>query len=241
MPDRAPASMNAAAVTLTPKSEVAPGPDYISATPNILLDMDGTILDRNFDDFFWEQYLPETYGRKNNLNRAQAKKILLALYREQEGTLQWTDLDYWSTCLGLDIPALKEKVAGKIALLPHAERFLRHCHEIGKTVILVTNAHPKALAIKLDQTGIDRHLDHMICADELGRAKEEIEFWPRLMSIMKISPDDCFLADDNHQVLRAATAAGIRQVVEISRPSSQGEKSPSGTFPWIENFARLMQ
>ncbi len=24
----------------------------------VLLDMDGTLLDKHFDDYFWEQYLP---------------------------------------------------------------------------------------------------------------------------------------------------------------------------------------
>ena len=28
----------------------------------VLLDMDGTLLDKHFDDYFWEQYVPEHYS-----------------------------------------------------------------------------------------------------------------------------------------------------------------------------------
>ena len=62
----------------------------------VLLDMDGTLLDRHFDDFFWERYVPEVYGRKHALPFANAQKELLARYKQEEGTLAWTDLDHWS-------------------------------------------------------------------------------------------------------------------------------------------------
>ncbi len=218
----------------------SPDHTYIEGARYILVDMDGTLLDRHFDDYFWEEYVPAEYGRKNGLTPQKAASTLLNLYREKEGTLEWTDLDYWSERLGLDIPALKQSISQRISILPHAEEFLRHCRGLGKTTILVTNAHPKTLAIKIARTGIDNHLDQMICADELGMAKEDLDFWPRLMEKLKISPGECFLADDNHQVLSAAAAAGITRVVEISRPSSRGTGKPSGRFPAIENFSRLM-
>ncbi len=31
----------------------------------VLLDMDGTLLDKYYDDYFWEQYLPKVYGEKH--------------------------------------------------------------------------------------------------------------------------------------------------------------------------------
>ena len=34
----------------------------------ILLDLDGTLLDLNFDLEFWLEYVPEAYSKKNNLS-----------------------------------------------------------------------------------------------------------------------------------------------------------------------------
>ena len=73
----------------------------------VLLDMDGTLLDKHYDDYFWERYVPEIYARQNGLSAEEAGKKLLDIYKAKEGTLDWTDLDYWSEQLSLDIPALK--------------------------------------------------------------------------------------------------------------------------------------
>ena len=73
----------------------------------VLLDMDGTLLDKYFDDYFWEHYLPEEYAKKYNIGPDEAKQQLLSRYRKEEKTLAWTDLDFWSKEFDLDIPALK--------------------------------------------------------------------------------------------------------------------------------------
>ena len=76
----------------------------------VLLDMDGTLLDKYFDDFFWEQLVPEKYAEKHAMTFGRSKEELGGKYRFHEGTLNWTDLDFWSRELNLDIPALKEQI-----------------------------------------------------------------------------------------------------------------------------------
>ncbi len=41
----------------------------------VLLDMDGTLLDKYFDDFFWEHLVPEKYAEKHNyyLRKSQGR------------------------------------------------------------------------------------------------------------------------------------------------------------------------
>ena len=43
----------------------------------VLLDMDGTLLDLYFDYYFWQEYLPEIWGKKNNMKTNTAKDKLL--------------------------------------------------------------------------------------------------------------------------------------------------------------------
>ena len=62
----------------------------------VLLDMDGTLLDRRFDDHFWLEHVPKRWAAKNGVTIEQARTHLHALFRSQENTLNWTDLDYWS-------------------------------------------------------------------------------------------------------------------------------------------------
>ena len=90
----------------------------------VLLDMDGTLLDRHFDDHFWLEHVPKRYSARHNIPLREAKEQLFRLFRSQENTLNWTDLDYWTERLGLDIPLLKREIDHLIAVHPFVVEFL---------------------------------------------------------------------------------------------------------------------
>ena len=51
----------------------------------ILLDLDGTLLDLNFDLEFWLDYIPKAYSKKNNIDFQHAKEIVISKINSQEG------------------------------------------------------------------------------------------------------------------------------------------------------------
>ena len=55
----------------------------------VLLDMDGTLLDLYFDNYFWREYLPLHWGELHGLEHENAKRELLSKFRGKEGTLSW--------------------------------------------------------------------------------------------------------------------------------------------------------
>lgn len=206
----------------------------------VLLDMDGTLLDKHFDDYFWEHYVPEIFAEKNDLTPLEARKELLARYKSIEGTLVWTDLDYWSEKLGLDIPALKLKINHLIQVHPYVIDFLQYCRNLGKKVHLVTNAHSKTLEIKMQKTDLGGFFDRIICSQEVGLPKEEPEFWLRLEAMLGFDREKTILADDNENVLQAARAYGMGVLIYVARPSSREETSFSTRFPSIVYFKELI-
>ncbi len=222
------------------KSEKKPAEFNWTEIDTVLLDMDGTLLDKHFDDYFWEQYVPEHYSLKHELSIAEARSELLERYQQVENTLCWTDLDYWSAQLGLDIPELKTGLNHLISVHPYVTDFLLFCRRIGKKVFLVTNAHPKTLSIKLEKTSIGHMFDRIICADEIGLAKEEGEFWLRLEKLLKFDRATTLLADDTEKVLRSAEEFGIGTLIFIARPSSMKEIEYSPRYPSIEYFVELI-
>jgi putative hydrolase of the HAD superfamily len=206
----------------------------------ILLDMDGTLLDKHFDDYFWEHYVPEMFAEQNDLTPLEARKELLARYKSIEGTLAWTDLDYWSEKLGLDIPALKLKIDHLIQVHPYVIDFLKYCRRLGKKVHLVTNAHSKTLDIKMRKTDLGSYFDRIICSEEVGLPKEAPEFWERLESILDFDKKRTLLADDNDNVLQAAEVYGMGVLIFVARPSSRAEVQYSEVFPSIVYFKELI-
>lgn len=211
-----------------------------SRIDTVLLDMDGTLLDRYFDDYFWHHYVPEVFGRENGIEISLARNILRQRYDARKGTLEWTDLDFWSQELQLDIPALKLKVDYLISVHPYVIDFLRFCRRIGKKVHLVTNAHSKTLAIKMQKTALGGHFDQIVCSLELGTAKEDPAFWPRLQVMLAFDPARTLLADDTEAVLVAAREYGLGHLIYVARPSSREPIKYSSCFPSIVYFNELI-
>jgi putative hydrolase of the HAD superfamily len=208
---------------------------------HVLLDMDGTLLDRYFDDYFWEHLVPEKYAEKHNITFGRAKVMLLKKYKVHEGTLNWTDIDFWTRELDLDIPALKEQIRHLIEVHPHVEDFLKELKHVNKNVILVTNAHYKTLKIKLRKTRIGGYFDKVITSSEVGCPKEDIEFWKRTEKMLRFDRETTIFIDDVMENLRAAGEFGIRYIILKTMASSKDkEAGDNGTFLAISDFKELL-
>lgn len=206
----------------------------------VLLDMDGTLLDKHFDDYFWEQYLPEHYSLLHDIPVEEAKSQLLARYHQVKETLDWADLNFWSRQLGLDLQELKLRINHLIGVHPYVIEFLEHCLRTGKKLHLITNAHAGTLAIKLEKTALGPWFDRIVCAGEVGLAKEEPLFWERLEGMLQFDKKRTVLVDDTEQVLFSAQAYGMAHLLFVARPSSRQRVQYSCHFPSIEYFKELL-
>jgi len=206
----------------------------------VLFDMDGTLLDLYYDNFFWHEYLPEKWGARHGLDVTAAKAELMPRLQRRKGTLSWYCLDYWSAELGLDILELKRDLDHLIQLRPQAEALLCHVGELGKRRIMVTNAHQKLLDVKLARTGIGVHFDAVISSHGLGVPKEDTAFWHVLHARLAFEPARTLLLDDNQDVLRAAATYGIRHLLAIQQPDSSVPPRMVLEFPSVGSFAALL-
>ena len=216
----------------------------------VLLDLDGTLLDKYFDDYFWEHLVPERYAEAHNVTFGRAKEELLEMYRSHEATLNWTDLDFWSGQLGLDIPALKEQIKHLIEVHPHVEEFLETLRSRGKKVYLFTNAHYKAIEIKFKKTGLAKYFDHIVASYGMGYPKEDIRFWEKAQDLTGFKKEGSLFIDDTESVLATAAQFGIKYLLLKEKPASREVKgrvrtsSPPtgkcGRFQSIKDFRELL-
>ncbi len=206
----------------------------------VLLDMDGTLLDRHFDDHFWLEHVPKRYAAMHNLPVEAVREELYARFRSQENTLNWTDLDYWSEQLGLDIPLLKEEVDHLIAVHPHVTEFLQFLRLEGKGVHLVTNAHSKTLTLKMKKTRLGPYFDTIVSAHDLGLPKEDVNFWGELQKKIPFDPARTMLGEDSETNLSTAHEYGIAWLIFISGSSSSIPPKPSARFSSIRSFGEII-
>lgn len=206
----------------------------------ILLDMDGTLLDKYFDDYFWEHLVPEKYAERHNITFGRAKEELLSKYKIHEGTLNWTDIDFWSEQLNLDIPALKEQIKHMIEVHPHVEDFLKMMKAHKKKIYMVTNAHYKVLDIKLKKTEIGKYFDRCITSFEMGYPKEAIEFWHKAEKVLNFDRTKALFIDDTIEILRTAKKFGIRYLLLKTRANSKKKEIQTDEFPVLKDFKELL-
>jgi putative hydrolase of the HAD superfamily len=206
----------------------------------VLLDMDGTLLDRHFDDHFWLEHVPRRWAERNGTSLEWAKRHLYALFTSQENTLNWTDLDYWSERLRLDIPLLKREVEHLIAVHPYVVEFLLFLRQHGKEAWLVTNAHSKTLDLKMKKTMLGPYFSGIVSAHQVGLPKEDDRFWRELMRFIPYDPERTLLGEDSETNLSTAERFGIRYLVYISRFSSRLQPRPSSSYLSIHYFSQLI-
>jgi putative hydrolase of the HAD superfamily len=118
--------------------------------------------------------------------------------------------------------------------------FLEALTERGKRRVLVTNAHQKSIALKMDKTRLAGHFDRIVCSHELRAPKESAEFWPRLQAIEPFDRQRTLFVDDSLSVLASARAYGFSQLLAILEPDSKAPPRAADGFPAIRHFADLL-
>lgn len=206
---------------------------------SVFLDMDGTLLDLHFDNHFWQAHVPQRYAERHGLSQADAEAMLLPRYQRVAGTMNWYCVDYWTRELQLDIARLKEEVSHLIAIHPHVPAFLEAARNAGKRVVLVTNAHHKSLALKMQRTRLADRFDAVISAHDLGIPKEHPEFWAKLQNVEAFQRESTLLVDDSLPVLRSAQNYGIRHLRAVYRPDTQQGDKEVGEFDAIRDFREI--
>jgi HAD superfamily hydrolase (TIGR01509 family) len=206
----------------------------------VLLDMDGTLLDLRFDNWFWANVVPEHYARSRGLSVAAAQGELAPLFSKVAHTLPWYCIDHWSRELDLDIRALKRTAREHIRFLPGAEQFLERLKLSGKRVVMVTNSHPATLAIKDEQVAITRHFHRCYSTHSFGVPKEDASFWPRLLREEVFDTRRTLFVDDSLPVLESAHRFGIAHLRAVRRPDSGRPAHATGRFIAVEGVAELL-
>ncbi|MDI3260417.1 MAG: GMP/IMP nucleotidase [Sinobacteraceae bacterium] len=211
-----------------------------SRTEHVLLDMDGTVLDLAFDNYFWTELVPARYAQSAALPLAEARARLAPHFRELRGRLEWYCLDHWSRLTGLDLSALKAEVRGRIAPLPGAREFLDAVRISGRRLWLVTNAHGKSWRLKLEHTGLDAFFDRVICAHDFGCPKEDPAFWPALRARHPFEPNRALFVDDSVPVLENARHCDFGTLLAIRRPDSRQPPQVIENFLAVDSLVQLL-
>ena len=206
----------------------------------VLLDMDGTLLDLNYDNTLWNEHVPAMFAALNDMTVAEAHDHLYGAAAGRRRKLDYYSLDYWETTTRLDIDALHRELKHLIEYRRNALAFLTRLQQTGRRAVIATNAHRRSLAVKNEVTDIVDKVDACHSAHDFGAPKEDRRFWEALALSEPFDIARTLFIDDNLHVLDAASDYGIRHLVTIAQPDSG--IAPRSDLPYraIGDFHEIM-
>lgn len=210
-----------------------------SAIDTLLLDMDGTLLDLHYDNQFWTERVPEFYAQHHRMPLDEALSIMDDHFSKVAGTLNWYCLDYWQQTLKLPIRELKRQYVNLIKVRDDVPPFMAEARAAGKRIVLVTNAHPDALALKNQHTALDSMCDVQYSTHEFGACKEDQLLWQRLEQREGFNPARSLFIDDGEHILDAAKTYGIGHLLGVRNPDSKLPAKSFSRHPSFDNYANL--
>ncbi|MFT5758252.1 MAG: HAD superfamily hydrolase (TIGR01509 family) [Alteromonadaceae bacterium] len=206
----------------------------------VLLDMDGTILDLHYDNHFWLEHLPLRYSETAGISLQQAKKNLTDHYEEVVGTINWYCLDYWGKQTNLPIASLKKEIQHLIKLRHDAHDFLITLKATGREIVLVTNAHPDSLSLKIERTQLDKYFDTLYSTHEFGVTKESQLLWEKLQNKHGFDLKNTLFVDDSLPILQSAEKYGFKHLLAIANPDSKQPAKTISQYPAITDYSVLL-
>ncbi|AKM46634.1 GMP/IMP nucleotidase [Edwardsiella anguillarum] len=206
----------------------------------VLLDMDGTLIDLAFDNYFWLTLVPQTLSETRGISRADAQALILREYQAVAHTLNWYCFDYWRERLGLDIHRMTLEQGARVRVRQDTLPFLDALRASGRRTILLTNAHPHGLAMKMAQTGLDSHLDILYSTHRFGYPKEDQRLWRAVQHQCGLDPARTLFIDDAEPILDAAHQFGIRYCLGVSNPDSGRPEKRFARHPAMSDYRALL-
>lgn len=208
-----------------------------------MFDMDGTLLDLAYDDLIWNHKLPERHAAMNACTLEQSHATLHDFYENHKHTLSWYSSSFWTSKVGVNTLALQYDYKKNIQPRSGCFELLEILKQRGYKCWIVTNADCAGLKLKLENINLRPYFEVIVSSEEIGHAKEFIEFWQILQNMHPFNPKNVVLIDDTAKVLNGAALFGIESLITISQPSSNkvAKNALELEYPTINDLTELVE
>ena len=120
----------------------------LNSTTAILSDLDGVILDLNYDIKFWKSWLPEHVANQRNHSIEETQAEIQTEINKQRGTLNFYNLNYWDDLLNVDCMQIIKEKEEKCSYLEGSHEALRRLSTLKNPKHILTNGDPRVQEYK---------------------------------------------------------------------------------------------
>ncbi len=160
----------------------------------ISFDLDGTLVDRSFDDELWFSEIPRLYAKRHNVSLEEAKEKCVSAYKAVgDRSLDWYDLFYWFSRfeLGGKTEAMNasKNICHLIKPYDDAVPCLSELKKRGFNLVLVSNASRHFLETKIECAGLAKFFSKTFSVtSDFGKVKKSEDVYARVCGEIKVEP-----------------------------------------------------
>ena len=190
----------------------------------ISFDVDGTLVDLEYNDLIWFKEIPELVAKKKKINFEKSLKYVSEEYTKLgEHNINWYDINYWITHFRLKVPPKKilEKYESQVKIFPEVIPLLE---ELKKSFILIViTAMPREfLTPKMKK--LEKYFKFSFSALSDFKELKNSEIYSKISKTLNVCPEQILHIGDHWEFdYLAAQKAGMNAIY-LDRSNTKKEK-----------------
>lgn len=165
----------------------------------ISFDMDGTLIDNEFNLYIWYQAVPEIYSRQFNMDFQKAKEYVSDEYdRIGMNALEWYDIKFWFRHFGLeaDWKEILQRNARRVSLYPEVKPALA---KLSKYYKLIVTSLVSREFLEVEAQVVGNYFQHLFSVtSDFHLVKKTSEVYHSICRLLKITPGEMVHIGDDH-------------------------------------------
>lgn len=168
----------------------------------VSLDLDGTLVTREYVDYFWLELVPKLYAERYGVSLNKAKKEVLSKYDEiGPQDLRWYIPRYWFERLGLNLELLPKALeeAGRL-VKPYEDAMSFLSKARGKAeLVLCTSASREFIDLVFNRVpALAESVSRVFSSvSDFSLPGKPVEFYKAVLRVLKAAPRDVIHVGDD--------------------------------------------
>lgn len=131
---------------------------------------------------------------------------------------------------------------GRLPMKPGVVELLSFLKENRKKVALASSTRSQVVKKELDDAGIIRFFDEIICGDMVKRSKPAPDIFAMACDRLHIPPKKAYAIEDSYNGIRSAYSAGLRPVMvpDLAKPTKEMEQLTEIILPSLTDVKRYL-
>lgn len=157
----------------------------------VSFDLDGTLIDKNFDDLLWFYEIPRLLSEEKKIGFEEARRYVSVEYdRVGDGDMRWYDVAYWFKHFGLrtDYKEVIHNLSSKIRLFSESVDVIKELNKKYQLVI-ISNANRIFLQLKIKACNLEKYFSRIFSVtSDFGQVKKLPEVYMRVLQVLGCKP-----------------------------------------------------